>query len=85
MWETLLNPTSQITQENPSGCEKLHWTKFHRLNTVVCSPESEPKVAKKYKTKLSNPNAVNYFVYFRSQIFNQKSQLIIQSIKGLGF
>jgi len=38
---------------NPDELQKLLWTKIHSLNTVICNPEIEPKVAKKLKTKLS--------------------------------
>jgi len=43
---------------NPDGREKFHWTKLHRLDMLICSSETEPNVAKKLKTKLSNPNPV---------------------------
>ena len=30
-----------------TGLYILHWTKFHTLSTEVCSPETQPKIAKK--------------------------------------
>ena len=45
-----LNPDLAIPWE-------LHWTKHNWLSTIICSPETERKVAK-LKTNLSNPNPV---------------------------
>jgi len=39
---------------NLDGREKLHYTKLHGLNTIICSPESDLKAAMKFKTKLLN-------------------------------
>jgi len=48
------------------GFEKLHWTKL--FNTVICCHKTEPKVAKKFKTKLSNPAQIPYKIRIQSKL-----------------